>query len=71
MAKPTPKAIKKKAKIDCSSFLGSVGFTVSETDETESVETTTGAENFSFVESISLAVTATVLAVVGINFSSC
>jgi hypothetical protein len=68
VAKPTPKAIKKKAKIDCSSFFGSVE--VSETVvETESVETTTGAETPSFAESITVA--ATVLAMVGMVFSSC
>jgi hypothetical protein len=71
VAKPTPKAIKKKAKIDCSSFFGSVE--VSETVvETESVETTTGAETSSFAVSMAVAVvTATVLAVLGMVFSSC
>jgi hypothetical protein len=72
VAKPTPKAIKKKAKIDCSSFLGSVAVTVSLFVETESVETTTGAETSSFAVSITVAVvTATVLAMLGIVFSSC
>ena len=56
--------------MESSSFLGSV----LETDslvETESVETTTGAEIASFAVSIFVAATATVLAMVGIVFSSC
>ena len=73
VAKPTPKAIKKKAKIDCSSFLGSVAVIVSLLVATESLETTTGAETSSFAVSIAVAVaaTATILAVVGMVFSSC
>ena len=70
VAKPMPKAIKKKDIMESSSFLGSV----LETDslvETESVETTTGAEIASFAVSIFVAATATVLAMVGIVFSSC
>ena len=65
-----PKAIKKKEIIESSSFFGSVLETVAVV-ATESVETTTGAEIASFTVSIFVAATATVLAMVGIVFSSC
>jgi hypothetical protein len=72
VAKPTPKAIKKKLKIESSSFLGS---SVAEMDSvvvvTESVETKTGAETSSFAVSVAVAAMATVLATVGMVFSSC
>ena len=72
VAKPMPKAIKKKDIMESSSFLGSVLETVSvSVAATESVETTTGVEIASFAVSIFVATTATVLAMVGIVFSSC
>ena len=70
VAKPMPKAIKKKDIMESSSFLGSVLETVLVV-ETESVETATGGETASFTVSIFGATTATVLAMVGIVFSSC
>jgi hypothetical protein len=68
VAKPTPKAIKKKANNDCSS-LGFSAETMVETEVSEESETTTGvATKFEalsavFVPSISVAVT---MAVVGV-----
>jgi len=44
VAKPTPKAIRKNVRIDCSSFSGVVAVMVVSVVATESVETTTGAE---------------------------
>ena len=70
VAKPMPKAIKKKDIMESSSFLGSVLETVSVV-ATESVETTTGVEIASFAVSIVVAATATVLATLGVIFSSC
>ena len=70
VAKPMPKAIKKKDIMESSSFLGSVLETVAAV-ETESVETTTGAETSSLAVSIIVATTATVLATLGVIFSSC
>ena len=70
VAKPMPKAIKKKDMIESSFFLGSVLETVAVV-AIESAETTTGAETASFKVSIFVATTATVLATLGVIFSSC
>ena len=62
VAKPTPKAIKKKANNDCSSLGFSEGIVV-ETEVSEESETTTGVEtkfvalSAVFVPSVSVAVT--------------